>query len=158
MKDLSLTPIGKTETLDGLRIIRLHKAYVPALQALEGFSHVDVLWWFDGCDNETSRSSLKEHSPYKHAPAVMGTFATRSPERPNPIALSVAEVIGINQEEGTVTLAYLDADDDSPVIDLKPYTPSLDRVEKPRVPAWCSHWPKSLEESADFKWEDEFNF
>lgn len=158
MKDLSLRPIGKIETRDGLKTILLDKTYIPALQSLEGFSHLDVFWWFDGCDNESSRSSLEERSPYKHAPAVMGTFATRSPERPNPIALSVSEVIRINREEGTVTLAYIDADDNSPVLDLKPYTPSLDRVSNPRVPAWCSHWPKSLEESADFKWEEEFNF
>ncbi|MEY8355353.1 SAM-dependent methyltransferase [Lachnospiraceae bacterium 54-53] len=158
MKDLSLRPIGKIETRDGLKTILLEKKYIPALQALEGFSHLDILWWFDGCDNETSRSRLTEQSPYKHAPAVMGTFATRSPERPNPVALSAAEVMRIDRKEGTITLAYMDADDNSPVIDIKPYTPSLDRIEAPHVPAWCGHWPKSLEESADFKWEDEFNF
>lgn len=41
---------------------------------------------------------------------------------------------------------------------LKPYTPSIDRVSSVRTPAWCSHWPKSYEESGDFDWASEFNF
>lgn len=41
---------------------------------------------------------------------------------------------------------------------LKPYTPSFDRVQNPGTPDWCSHWPKSLEASASFEWENEFNF
>jgi hypothetical protein len=44
------------------------------------------------------------------------------------------------------------------VLDLKPYTPSIDRVESPSVPEWCDHWPKSYEESGGFDWEAEFNF
>lgn len=50
------------------------------------------------------------------------------------------------------------SDDGSPVLDIKPYTPSLDRIEAPGVPQWCSHWPKSLEEAGCFDWEEEFNF
>lgn len=46
----------------------------------------------------------------------------------------------------------------SPVLDLKPYTPSLDRVEIPHVPDWCAHWPQSLEESASFDWAKEFRW
>ena len=87
----------------------------------------------------------------------MGIFATRSPVRPNPIALTV-EIIDIDSENGRIHIAYIDANDGSPLLDLKPYTPSLDRVERPEVPGWCGHWPKSLEESADFAWENEFNF
>lgn len=45
-----------------------------------------------------------------------------------------------------------------PVLDIKPYTPSLDRVETPNVPEWCSEWPKSTEESGNFDWESVFNF
>jgi len=46
----------------------------------------------------------------------------------------------------------------SPVLDIKPYIPSLDRVENPIVPDWYEHWPKSCEESGDFDWESGFNF
>ena len=85
-------------------------------------------------------------------------YLCRSPIRPNPIALTTSEVIGIDYENGIVQIAYTDANDASPVLDIKPYTPSLDRVEEPGVPGWCSHWPKSIEASADFAWEEEFNF
>ena len=75
----------------------------------------------------------------------MGIFATRSPIRPNPIALTAVEKLHIDYEKGVVQIAYIDANDGSPVLDIKPYTPSLDRIEAPEVPAWCAHWPKSLE-------------
>ena len=119
---------------------------------------MDILWWFDGCDDEENRSVLEAESPYKQGPDTMGIFATRSPQRPNPIALSVVQILYIDHEAGVIYIAYADARQGSPVLDLKPYTPSLDRVEHPQVPDWCGHWPRSLEESGDFDWENEFNF
>ena len=89
---------------------------------------------------------------------MLGAFATRTPERPNPIALSCARVTHLDRERGVVGLDYLDAEEGSPVLDLKPYLPSLDRVERPVMPAWCAHWPDSVEKSGDFDWEKEFNF
>lgn len=85
-----------------------------------------------------------------------GVFSTRSPIRPNPIALTAVQVIHIDYEKGIVQIAYIDANDGSPVLDIKPYTPSLDRVENPDVPKWRGHWPKSIEESGSFDWKDEF--
>lgn len=158
MNEFKLRPIGTITSKEGLYTIQLNKTYLPALTSLEGFGYLNVIWWFDDCDNKTDRGTLTEESPYRNAPPVMGTFATRSPSRPNPIALSTAEIISINMEEGIITLSYIDAKNSSPVLDLKPYTPSLDRVEHPRVPDWCSHWPKSVETSGDFPWEEEFNF
>lgn len=52
----------------------------------------------------------------------------------------------------------IDANDNTPVLDIKPYTPSFDRVETPGVPVWCSEWPKSTEASGCFNWEQVFNF
>ena len=88
----------------------------------------------------------------------MGIFATRSPIRPNPIALTTAPVTYIDYENGVIHIAYMDANDNTPVLDIKPYTPSMDRIESPAVPAWCSHWTISQEESAAFPWEAPFNF
>lgn len=82
----------------------------------------------------------------------------RSPMRPNPIALTASEIINIDYEHGIIHITFIDAYDGTPVLDIKPYTPSLDRVENPSVPAWCSYWPKSTEESGDFDWEKVFNF
>ncbi len=142
---------------NGFRL-ELAPAYKKALVGLEGFSYINVLWWFSGCDNQADRNSLTEEKPYTKGPAVLGAFATRSPQRPNPIALSCAYITYIDAENGVVGLAYIDADDQSPVLDIKPYTPSLDRVEYATTPAWCSHWPTSVEKSGDFNWQTEFNF
>lgn len=138
--------------------IQLETPYIKALRGLDGFGHINVLWWFSDFDNADSRNVLEEDQPYKNAPEKMGTFATRSPLRPNPIALSVAEIINIDYTNGMIQIAYIDANDKTPILDIKPYTPSLDRVESPNVPNWCSHWPHSLEESDSFAWENEFNF
>jgi len=138
--------------------LELAPAYKTALMGLGGFSYINILWWFSGCDNRTARCILSEEKPYTKGPDTLGTFATRSPQRPNPIALSCAYVTYIDSENGVIGLAYIDADDQSPVLDIKPYTPSLDRVEQPEVPAWCKHWPINVETSGDFDWEAEFNF
>lgn len=158
MQQEILHPIGKVTTLDGKTAILLEEEYAPALAGLESFGCVQVIWWFSGCDNESSRSKLTVEKPYRKGPDVIGTFATRSPERPNPIALSSAFITGVDRDNGILYLAYMDAFDGSPVLDIKPYTPSLDRVEMPRVPDWCEHWPRSVEESGTFDWEEEFNF
>ncbi len=138
--------------------IRLQPEYIPALQALEGFSHLNILWWFSDFDNAQARRTLETQQPYKQAPATMGIFATRSPIRPNPIALTTAEVLDVDYKSGVIQVAYIDANDNTPGLDIKPYTPSLDRVEAPAVPEWCCHWPKSVESSGDFDWEGEFRF
>ena len=158
MIQFQVKAIGKIRVCAEGIFVDMDKHYIPALTELNGFSHLNILWWFNDCDNEKSRNVLDVQSPYKNAPAVMGTFATRSPERPNPVALSTAQIVHIDYDNGIIQIAYIDANDGSPIIDLKPYTPSLDRVEIPGVPEWCSHWPKSLEESGEFDWENEFNF
>ncbi|WP_313180619.1 SAM-dependent methyltransferase [Lacrimispora sp.] len=158
MQKFHVNPIGKINVNEDGMFIELEQKYIPALQALDGFSHLSVIWWFSDFDNEQMRNTIETQQPYKRSPAVMGIFATRSPVRPNPIALSTAQVIHIDYEKGIIQIAYIDGNDGTPVLDIKPYTPSLDRVETPRVPEWCSHWPMSLEKSGTFHWEEEFNF
>lgn len=150
--------IGKVKNDGNDTFIQLEKEFIPGLCALEGFSHINVLWWFSGCDNEQDRNELQTQQPYKGAPEIMGVFATRSPFRPNPIALTTSEVLDIDFANGIIRIAFIDADDGTPVLDIKPYTPSLDRVENPGVPKWCGSWPKSTEESGNFDWSQVFNF
>lgn len=158
MKEFTVYPIGSIEGEEGAQFIQLAPGYSPALAGLEGFGHIDVLWWFDRCDTPAARALRIAGRPYTHGPAVMGVFATRSPQRPNPIALSVAQVLRIDQEAGRIWIAYSDAEPGTPVLDLKPYTPSIDRVGEPQVPGWCSHWPQAMERAGEFDWESEFNF
>lgn len=158
MNEIKVYPIGKIENdKNGIRIV-LEQRFRKGLKELRGFSHVQVLWWFDKCDNDENRATLVEKKPYKKGPAEIGVFAMRSPKRPNPIAVSNVNIAYVDEEAGIVGLYYIDAFSGSPVLDLKPYTPSIDRVENPSTPEWCSHWPKSYEESGRFDWESEFNF
>ena len=158
MNNMKVFPIGKIENNEKTVRIVLNKRYAEGLKGLDGFSHVQIIWWADGCDNEKDRGTLTEQKPYTKGPDELGVFAMRSPERPNPVAVSVADIAFVDTENGIVGLYYIDAFDGSEVIDLKPYTPSIDRVEKPGTPDWCRHWPSSYEESGDFDWDTEFNF
>lgn len=158
MQNFLVNPIGKINVKEEGVFIELQPEYIPAMQALDGFSHLNVIWWFSDFDNEEMRNVLETPQPYKNAPDVMGIFATRSPVRPNPIALTVVQIIHIDYEKGMIQIPFIDANDATPILDIKPYTPSLDRVELPDVPEWCSHWPTSVEQSGNFNWENEFNF
>ena len=152
---MEVHPIGRVECKDGEFRIALDSEYAPALRGLEGYSHLQVIWWFD---RTGGRGTLVEERPYAKGPDELGVFATRSPMRPNPIAVSNVGIAYVDEATATVRLYYIDAFPESPVLDLKPYTPSVDRVESPSVPEWCAHWPRSYEESGDFDWEAEFNF
>ncbi len=158
MREFKVNEIGKVKVTEEGFFIKIAECYKSALTALEDFQYINVLWWFDRCDNEKERNTLEIAKPYKKGPAVLGVFATRSPERPNPIAVSTAYVINVDKEKGEIQLAYLEAFDNTPVLDIKPYIPSVDRVEEVVQPGWCSNWPENIETSDDFNWEDEFNF
>ena len=158
MELLTVKQIGIARTDEHRFWLELNPEYREAMTGLEGFEYLNIFWWFDRCDNSESRSVLTEQQPYSKGPALLGAFATRSPERPNPIALTCAQVTYLQMEKGIIGLAYFDALDHSPILDIKPYTPSLDRVEHPGVPAWCAHWPKNVETSGEFDWSAEFNF
>ena len=158
MERFIIKSIGKVRVDNKGMRLELEKEFIPALTNLEGFGNIHVLWWFDQNDHLDSRSKLIEKSPYKGSPETLGTFATRSPERPNPIALTCAYITYLDCQNGIIGLAFIDAEDGTPVLDIKPYTPSLDRVENPIVPQWCAHWPKNVETSGDFDWDTVFNF
>jgi len=155
---MKLDEIGHAECNNGDYKIILDEKFKKGLEGLDGFSHLQIIWWFNGCDNAEDRSVLTVEKPYKKGPEEIGTFATRSPERPNPIAVSVCGVKNIDYDKGIISFDYFDAFTGTPILDIKPYTPSADKVENASVPNWCSHWPKNYEASGDFAWEKEFNF
>ena len=97
--------------------------YRRGLHRLERFRHIVLLTWFD-----RSRRDLIVQNP-RHAEEPSGTFALRSPVRPNPIGLHVVEVTGFDAESGVIDLAYIDVLDGTPVIDIKPYMPTIDTPE-----------------------------
>ena len=63
-------------------------------------------------------------------------------DRPNPLGLSTVKILTLNPDLGQIEIAAIDADDLTPILDLKPYLPSSDRVKDPRVAEWASNWPE----------------
>lgn len=144
---LEVRPIGVLRVDgDGVRV-ELDPRLAPALKGLEHYSHLHVLWWFSGRDNAADRARLEVNPPHRGTPGPMGVFATRSPCRPNPIAVSTARILEVDEARAVVRLDWTDARDGTPVLDLKPYSPGLDRVEDCAEPAWHEDWPKSYEEA-----------
>jgi tRNA (adenine37-N6)-methyltransferase len=154
--DCVLSPLGYIKTGNGEFVLEIKSEFREALSGLQGFSHINVIWWSHLTDSPETRKSLSCEKPYTKAPDRLGIFATRSPIRPNPVCLSVAQVLEINMSKGCVSVAYLDAENGTPILDIKPYLPCTDRVRDVTTPKWNAHWPEWYEESAYFDWEAEF--
>jgi len=92
--------------------IEIFDPWVPALDGLEQYERVEVIYWL-----HLSRRDLVRQSP-AHDGAARGTFSLRSPVRPNPLGTSVARLVGI--EGATVLVRGLDCLDGTPLLDLKP--------------------------------------
>jgi len=155
-KVYKLSPVGQVESGPQGFALRIAPKYRAALQGLDEFSHIHVLWWSHYLDSSEHRNIMESEQPYKNGPARLGIFATRSPLRPNPICVSTVSVLRVDVEDGLVIVPWIDAEDGTPILDIKPYHPSGDRVRDVRMPEWCSHWPQWLEDSAEFDWEAEF--
>jgi len=138
-------PVGYVRRNDEGTYLEVLEPYVPALKELERFSHAQVLWWFSAFDDEMYRSVMQtDHAPYD-AP-TLGVFACRGPTRPNPIALTTVEMLGIDHAKGVIEVVNIEAFDGTPVLDLKPYIPSSDRVKDVQVAEWAADWPEWLPE------------
>lgn len=118
---------GLVDALESTVVFEPEYRNPDALRGLEDFSHLWLVWVFD-------KAVRRDWSPTVRPPRLggnrrMGVFATRSPFRPNPIALSSVKLAGIEQtaEQGPV-LHILGADlmDGTPILDIKPYIPYAD--------------------------------
>lgn len=92
--------------------IELFPPWEPALRGIEAFARLEVLYWL-----HLSRRDLVLQSPASDG-SVRGTFAIRSPVRPNPIGTSIATFVGL--EGSTLLVRGLDCLDETPLLDLKP--------------------------------------
>ena len=102
--------------------IELDEAYRPGLQGLAAASHIAILSWL-----HYAPRNLIVQKP-RHAVESKGTFALRSPARPNPIGLHIVKLLGVDVGTGIITLDAIDALDGTPIIDVKPYFASTDSV------------------------------
>jgi tRNA-Thr(GGU) m(6)t(6)A37 methyltransferase TsaA len=110
-----------------------NKDLMPALDGIEEWSHIYVIFWLD---RVAQNAKLVLHHPSSGA----GTFAARSPIHPNPIGLTLVELV--KREQNVLWVKGLDAYEGTPVLDLKPY-PDWEQgrfqvVTDFRVPAWLT--------------------
>ena len=110
---------------DAVCTLEVDAPYRPALQNLEGATHLIVLYWMDRAARDLVRQQPR------HATGSRGTFSLRSPARPNPIALAVVERLAVT--DGSVSVRGLDCIDGTPLLDIKPYYASTDSRPEARV-------------------------
>jgi len=105
---------------DAVCTVELDPRWAAGLKGLETASHVLLLYWMD-----KARRDLVVQAP-RHYAELRGTFALRSPVRPNPIAVAVARLLRI--EGTTLSVIGVDCLDNTPLLDIKPYFASTDAV------------------------------
>lgn len=130
-----LTPIGYVRKNNDFARLEINNEYREGLLQLEKFSHVIVLWWITGRDNPTDRSQLIVkpcvEGSRDNVPNT-GVFACRSPLRPNPIGLTIVKILEI--KNNNIFIERIDAFDETPIIDLKPYIPKSDCILNTSLP------------------------
>lgn len=119
-KEQKGTPIQANFSDESKASIVINPEFRQALADLKGFERIWVLSWLD----QSTEYKLKV-VPYRDT-VERGLFATRAPRRPNPIGLSCVKVDFIDCEKGIIELSGIDLLDDTPIIDIKPYIPSID--------------------------------
>jgi tRNA-Thr(GGU) m(6)t(6)A37 methyltransferase TsaA len=136
-----LNPIGyvKTEAVGDqvkdkstISQIILSDELIEALEGITGFSHVFVLFWLDQVPKE-KRMLLKVHPRGRMDMPLLGVFATRTNLRPNPIGLTLVELLDV--KGNTLTVRGLDAFNGTRILDIKPFD-YWDTAENAKLPDW----------------------
>jgi formylmethanofuran dehydrogenase subunit E len=107
---------------DALVTLEILPEFAEGLQDIEQEPHLIVLYWLDR-SNRTTLKAIPPHTGVEH-----GVFATRSPDRPNPIGICIVDFI--RREGNKVLVRGLDALDGTPLLDIKPYSAPLDSVKQ----------------------------
>ncbi len=138
-EDASLSFIGHIETpfkfrkdcprngrkTEEIAYIRLKEEFLPGLKSIETCSHVIVFYWM----HEAMRTLIQQRP--KFSDGIHGTFALRSPNRPNPISISVVELLEVLPDG--LKIRYIDCLDGTPLLDIKPYFHQTDSVPEAEV-------------------------
>lgn len=110
----------------------LKKDLTEGLDGIEGFSHLFIIFWMHRI-SDAEKTVLKVHPRGRTELPPVGIFATRAPNRPNSIGLTLVELI--KREKNILWVRGLDAFDGTPIIDVKPYD-KWDANINARVPEW----------------------
>jgi len=116
-RDTSSVPKGLGAKHEDEGILEILPEFEPGLMDIEGFSHLYVIWTFDRSDgfDLVSRPPTDDRAH--------GVFSSRSPRRPNPLALTVVELL--RREKGSLYVRGVDMLDGTPILDIKPYLSSI---------------------------------
>jgi len=120
--------VGRSR-FEAVSTIRVFDEFASGLDGLEDYSHIIVVYWM----HEAGEVRLRVKPWGVEEYPEVGVFATRSPNRPNPIGITVVELLSI--EKPIIKVRGLDAWTGTPVLDIKPYD-YYDVVKNPRVPWW----------------------
>jgi tRNA-Thr(GGU) m(6)t(6)A37 methyltransferase TsaA len=115
--------------------IVVNSSLTEALDNLDEFSHIIVLYWMHRAADELLPS--KVHPMGKQELPLVGLFATRSPNRPNPVGKATVRLLG--RQGNILKVEGLDAIDGTPVIDIKPHIPGYDSATDAKVPPWITN-------------------
>ncbi len=106
---------------DSIGVIEIYSQYQDGLKDLEGFSHIYCIYYFD---------LIKLPVPLQSKPFLynkkVGVFSMRTPFRPNPLGISVLEILEIN--EFKIKVKNVDMVDQTPILDIKPYISKFDSL------------------------------
>jgi tRNA (adenine37-N6)-methyltransferase len=141
-RELTLRPIGRVVEgrppsqrrvpWEGESVLEIKAVWAEGLEGLDGFSHVWVLWWLDR--SPEGPPELRVHPERRSELPLVGLFATRSPLRPNPVALTAVQLLAV--EGRRLRVKGLDAFEGTPILDIKPYLRRGDLWPEASMPAW----------------------
>ena len=129
-------PVGHVRKKQDRSFIHVEPPFAAALLGLSEFSHIWVLYWFHENDTPDTRAILQVHPRKDPNNPLTGVFATHSPARPNPIALSRCRICSV--KDTVIELDDIDAFEGSPVLDIKCYIPDSNRGDEVHVPDWVN--------------------
>ena len=137
LEKIQIRPIGFVERTSDNENVRdrdliskivVNKDLNKALDGIEEFSHVYIIFWMHQI---SSPEKPVLHHPSKTDSLPVGIFATRAPIHPNPIGLSIVELVKI--ERNVLHIADVDMLDGTPLLDIKPYVPEFDTPQHFRI-------------------------
>lgn len=118
---------------DDISKIILEEQYEKGLLGLSGFSHLLIVYYLNKANFQSESHLIRRPQGREDMPMV-GIFAQRAKDRPNPIGITSVELLDVTQN--VITVKGLDAIDTTPILDIKPYYPMYDCKNKVNVPEW----------------------
>jgi tRNA-Thr(GGU) m(6)t(6)A37 methyltransferase TsaA len=155
-RELILHPIGRVVNgrpsdarddrwKEGVAEIEMDTAWAGALDGIDAFSHIWVLWWLDRSDAPPDFTHV--HPERRSELPLVGLLATRSPQRPNPIAMTAVRLLA--HEGKRLRVQGLDAYEGTPILDIKPYLRRGDLIAEASVPGWLEELWRIHDEERD---------